>query len=727
MNHRNIHSIVLLGIFFSFFLLVSPLGIFNDSISPKLQTGFYSLTQIDPGDDAGYYAYLRSIFFDGDIDFFNETTFAHAQKFMSTGYVFNNWQIGQSVLFFPFFLLGHFWASLLNALGHSVTLDGYSFPYLMSTAWASQTYLFLGLLLTYKINRKFFDATASLIATILVWLATSLLYYTFVRQRMSHTIEFFLSATFILVWLNHRHSSNALKHSALGIILGILCMVRVINIALGVLYVIDQICIAGWLWKTDSLSKKTLLTRLTYFSISWLFAFSPQLLTWYKIDGIPLPALHAKIAQSETSAFSIGKIWSQTKSFFWGERWGLIFSSPIILVGTIGVILGKPFSKIRLPFIVTVFAYFTIVILLFSYLDAYEYRYLSPALPIVSLGLAAILTNLSKNRYGYWLIAFFISIFITVQYFILVQYKVTLDHNDPRFVIKALNNIPNIITDQNFYLLRSSNFLKILSSSVQFDWTYLEFSYLLLYPLIQFCFIVTATYLFFKKRKFITPNKWKSIYSAGVALIFVVNIILLIVAPPKTDKEIKSRMKYTQIKNLAVKAKANGNLEESIKQWEKATQLISNFWIPYFKLGILHTELNSFSKANENLKKARQFNPNHTGINFFLGLNLAILGNYNESEYYFKQAIRSRRENPITYERLGNTLHKKGNLIEAEKQYKTCLLLSPDFAMAHLNLTILLRELTRHDEAIFHLKKVIALGLRNPSVSELAKVYKIAL
>jgi tetratricopeptide (TPR) repeat protein len=727
MNHRYIPAIILLGFFFSFFLLVSPLGIFNDSISPKLQTGFYSLTRIDAGDDAGYYAYLRSIFIDGDIDFFNETNFAHAERFMSTGYVFNNWQIGQSVLFFPFFLLGHFWASLLNFLGHSVTLDGYSFPYFMSTAWASQTYLFIGLVLTYKINRKFFDTTASLIATILVWLATSLLYYTFVRQRMSHTIEFFLSATFILVWLNNRNSSNALKHSALGIILGVLCMARVINVALGVLYVIDQICIAGWLWKTDSVSKKTLLTRLAYFSISWIFAFSPQFLTWYKIDGIPLPALHAKIAQSETSAFSIGRIWAHTKSFFWGERWGLIFSSPIILVGTIGIMLGKPFSKIRLPFIVTVFAYFTIVILLFSYLDAYEYRYLSPALPIISLGLAAILTNLSKNRYGYWLIAFFSSIFITVQYFILVQYKITLNHNDPRFVVEALNAIPNIITNQPSSLLRSSNFFSLFNSSTQINWTYLEYSYLLLYPLVQLCFIVIASYLFFRQRESKTSNKWKNIYVSGVALIFAINITLLITAPPKTDAEIKSRIQYTQIKKLAKKAKKKGELDEAEKQWKKAIQLIPDLWFPYFRLGILLTQQKNLVKANENFKKAHRLNPKHTGINFFLGLNSQILGEYEASERYLRQAIRSRPENPITYERLGNTLHKKGNLVEAEKQYRICLFLSPDFSMAHLNLTILLSELKRHEEALFHLKKAIALGLRTPVVFALAKSYRISL
>jgi tetratricopeptide (TPR) repeat protein len=727
MNYRYIPSIILIGIFFSFFLLVSPIGIFNDSISPKLQTGFYTLTRIDPGDDTGYYAYLRSIFFDGDIDFFNEANFAHAEKFMPTGYVFNNWQMGQSILFFPFFLLGHFWATLLNFLGHSVTLDGYSFPYFMSTAWASQTYLFIGLLLTYKINRKFFDTTASLIATILVWLATSLLYYTFVRQRMSHTIEFFLSATFILIWLNNRHSSNALKHSALGIILGILCMARVINVALGFLYVIDQICIAGWLWKTDRVSKKTLLIRLSYFSISWLFAFSPQLLTWYKIDGVPLPALHAKIAQNESSAFSIGKIWIQTKNFFWGERWGIIFSSPIILIGTIGLIFGKQFSKLRFASIATVLAYFTIVILLFRYLDAYEYRYLSPALPLVSLGLAAILAHLLKNHYWRWPTLLCSLLLIVVQYFIFVQYKIVIEHNDPQFIIKALNEIPGIITDRPSVLLRSSNFIAIFSSSTQTDWSYLEFSYLIIYPLFQFGLLAAFSYLFFRERRTETPNQWKGFYISGVVLIFAINITLLVTAPTKSSEEIQSRLQYEQIKGSAEKANKEGRIDEAIKHWEKAIHLIPGFWIPHFRLGVLLTENSYYEKAIERLQIAHQLNSKHPGINFYLGLNSTIIRNYDQSEYYLRQAIKSNRENPITYERLAYALRKKNKWKDAEKQYRTAIMLNPQFALAHLNFAVFLTELKRHKEAVFHLKSAINLGFRTPMIHELAKIYNLML
>ena len=197
MQTRNLSQIVFIGIFFLFFLLLAPMGVFNDWIPPNIHTGVYSVTNLDGGDDWGYYVYLRSLFFDGDIDFYNERHYIHLGRFNPTGYVFNNWQIGQSFLVLPFFLLGHLSALVLNTLGFPVSIDGYSFPYLMSTALASQTYLFLGLLLTFQINRKYFSEFASVFATLMVWASSPLIYYTFIRQRMAHTTEFFLASLFI--------------------------------------------------------------------------------------------------------------------------------------------------------------------------------------------------------------------------------------------------------------------------------------------------------------------------------------------------------------------------------------------------------------------------------------------------------------------------------------------------------------------------------------------------
>ncbi|MZH47038.1 MAG: hypothetical protein F3739_08470, partial [Nitrospinae bacterium] len=171
--------LILGGILFFLFLLLTPLGIFNDWIPPATHKGYYAVTTIDGGDDAGYYAYLRSFFFDGDLDFFNELHYVHSEKFMPTGYVFNNWQMGQALVFLPFFLVGHLLALLYQGLGYPISVEGYSAPYYISTAVASVTFLFAGLILVFKTLHSFIDKRFSLLVTLSIWLASPLIYFSF--------------------------------------------------------------------------------------------------------------------------------------------------------------------------------------------------------------------------------------------------------------------------------------------------------------------------------------------------------------------------------------------------------------------------------------------------------------------------------------------------------------------------------------------------------------------
>ena len=192
------------GIFYLLFLLLTPLGLFNDWIPPLTHSGYYSVKTVDGGDDTAYYSYLRSLFFDGDLDFIDERYYAHVNRFNSTGYVFSNWQLGQAVLYLPFFIVGHFFALLYGALGYPIKADGYSSPYFVATAVASATYLFAGLMIMCRVLKKIVGERIAVIASVSLWMASPLLYYTFIRQRMAHTTEFFLAALFVMAWLHYR-------------------------------------------------------------------------------------------------------------------------------------------------------------------------------------------------------------------------------------------------------------------------------------------------------------------------------------------------------------------------------------------------------------------------------------------------------------------------------------------------------------------------------------------
>jgi Tfp pilus assembly protein PilF len=724
MNSRSYHPLVLAVVFFFYFLLTTPLGLFNDWVPLNFHSGFYSVTEIDPGDDSGYYAYLRSIFFDGDIDFYNEMYYAHVEKFNSTGYVFNNWQIGQSILFFPFFLLGHLWALVLNSLNFPVSLDGYSFPYYLSTALAAQTYSFLGLLLTFQINRKYFSSNVSIISTLLIWLASPLLYYTFVRQRMAHTTEFFLAALFIWYWLSNRNSQDHWKHAILGGILGFLCVARVINVVMGILYILDQLQLDAKNIEVKKLFNKIFNLRTGYFYTFWLIAFSVQFLTWFELDGVPLPAFHVELAQNETTSFSFQNLLRHSYDFFLGERWGLLWSAPIILLGAFGVIREKNFLRIRLPLAATVFGYFSVVILLFGYLDAYEYRYLSPALPIVSLGIGVLLSRTLSNRVWRWLAMFCVFIFLIAQYFIFIQYKITISHNDPKFIIKALSNIPTILTERPELILRSSNFFRFLFFDLEFNWTYKELSYFIIFPFLQLAFLVFSCKIFcWLKKYFVTEDETitKKICIIGALIILSINITLIVVGPSKSKAEIESRKNYLELKAQSKEAQAKGEIDEVISLWEKAVKAVPEFWMAHLKLAISQEAKGLIHEAHGNYEKALSLNPNRQIVKYHMAQNLIKLGELGRAEELLRLAIKNEPQNSKSYQSLALLLARKSRFEESESLFKQTLTIKPDFGKAHFNFAVLLMKLKRPQEAITHMKLAIDLGVKDPRLDKMAK------
>ncbi len=728
MDSRSYHPLVLAVVFFFYFLLTTPLGLFNDWVPLNLHSGFYSVTEIDPGDDSGYYVYLRSIFFDGDIDFYNEMHYAHVEKFTPTGYVFNNWQIGQSILFLPFFLLGHLWALTLNALGFPVSLDGYSFPYYMSTALASQTYSFLGLLLTFQINRKFFSENVSVITTLLVWLASPLLYYTFVRQRMAHTTEFFLASLFVWYWINNRQSKDYWKHAILGGILGFLCMARVINVVMGILYILDQLQLGAKNIDIKQIFRRAFNVRTGYFFVFWLITFSVQFLTWFKLDGVPLPAFHVELAQAEKTRFSIENLIKHSYNFFFGERWGLLWSAPIILFGLFGVTSKRNFLGIRLPLAATIFGYFSVVILLFGYLDAYEYRYLSPALPIVSLGIGYLLSRTFKNQIWRWSIIVCVFIFVITQYFIFVQYKITLSHNDPQFIIKALSNIPIILTEHSELILRSSNFLRFLFIDLEFNWTYKEFSYFILFPLLQLGFLAAGLKAFYWSKKYFEDGgktEVRKVCVIGIALVLAINIVLLFAGPAKSKAEIKARQNYLELKAQATEAQKKGKIDDVILYWEKAVKSVPEFWMAHLKLAIFQESKGLIHEANKNYEKALRLNPQRQIIKYHMAQNLVKLGKLDQAERLLRLAIKGEAQTAKFYQSLGLLLARQNRTQEAVKLFEQTLILNPKFGKAHFNFAVLLMKLNRPDEAVSHMKSAIDLGVKSPVLDRMVKFFEM--
>jgi len=194
-----------------------------------------SLPRIYATDEVQYYAYLRSVYFDHDLDFRNEYEhFASVGEQQRppdpavrnallhtdaqnpnpiTGKLRNVAPIGSAIMWAPGFVLADLGVRAANALGARITADGYSRPYIWAACFTSALYALGGLLLSYRLARRFAGAFAATLATIAIWLASPLVMYTFILMPWSHASGFFLFALFLTLWLTD-DGRRTLRHGS---------------------------------------------------------------------------------------------------------------------------------------------------------------------------------------------------------------------------------------------------------------------------------------------------------------------------------------------------------------------------------------------------------------------------------------------------------------------------------------------------------------------------------
>jgi len=189
------------------------------------------------GEGNGTYAYVRSLVLDGDLRFDNEYRRGDpafvAQSFrkadaqpwppmeMPGGYLRNQWSVGSSLLWLPSFLQAHAVASVLRLLGGEEPADGYSLPYRLACALATAGYAFCGLFLACRAAQRFAGPGPALLATVALWLASSLPVYVYFLPFYSHALASFAVSVFLWYWLTRRPFGRPLQWMAWGLVGGL--------------------------------------------------------------------------------------------------------------------------------------------------------------------------------------------------------------------------------------------------------------------------------------------------------------------------------------------------------------------------------------------------------------------------------------------------------------------------------------------------------------------------
>jgi hypothetical protein len=247
------------------------------------------------GDALHQYVQLRSAVFDRDLRFTNEylrlygltpaeivpdTEWMIAAN--ETGHVRNLMPVGPALLWAPAFLVTTAGVWLANAAGASYPFDGYGRVFQASAGFSGICAAAFGAWFAYLAARALFGRASAVWATLVVWLASSAVYYSVISPTYSHAASMFAVSLFCFVWIRTRDNTSVGRYALLGALAGLAALMRWQDAVLMAVVGIELIADArrvGW---------QGLIVRGAAAVAGAALAFSPQMFVWQRLYGHPL-------------------------------------------------------------------------------------------------------------------------------------------------------------------------------------------------------------------------------------------------------------------------------------------------------------------------------------------------------------------------------------------------------------------------------------------------------
>jgi hypothetical protein len=339
-----------------------------------------------------YFAYLRSIAFDRDVDFTNDYPLLglHDKAYLwqpptTTGHAHSAWTIGPAIVWAPFFGGAHLAAVRQASLGLPVATDGTSYPYRQAVCIAGLFYALLGTWLSIRTARQFFPHAVAATGAGLVAGGSFILWYALAEPTMTHAPTMASVAAFVWYWTATMGRRRLVHWIGLGALAGFAGLIRWQSVIFALLPAMEALAA---LWRAgrarDVVALRSTLVGGVAFMLAASVAFVPQMLAWKAIYGHYLavspvgPQIH----------------WAQPhlSEVLFASQNGLFATSPILYVATIGLaIFARRRPAVGVPALVAVAAmtYFNAAIQDWWGSAGYGGRRFDGTLPLFVIGAAA--------------------------------------------------------------------------------------------------------------------------------------------------------------------------------------------------------------------------------------------------------------------------------------------------------------------------------------------------
>jgi hypothetical protein len=342
-----------------------------------------------------YFAYLRSIAFDRDVNFMNDYRMlglgdkTYLFQPTRTGHAESAWTIGPAILWAPFFATGHLVATRLQAAGAAVSTDGTSFPYRQAVCIGSLFYGLLGCWFAYRFTRSFFPAHLAAAAVALTMSGSFMIWYLVKEPSMTHAASMACVAGFTWMWAATRDRRSLTAWAVLGLLAGLMALVRWQNALFALLPAIDALQSLVRAGRAgDRRALRDAAAGSAAFLVCAIIGFLPQMLAWKSIYG-------SLIARSPVGP-EIRWTDPHLVDILWSARNGLFTTTPILYLAAIGLAafaLARPAIGLPAIAVTLVMIYFNACIQDWWGSAGFGGRRFDGVIPIFCLGLAAFVDN----------------------------------------------------------------------------------------------------------------------------------------------------------------------------------------------------------------------------------------------------------------------------------------------------------------------------------------------
>ena len=365
---------------FTIFAVLFVAGLYGQRLAgARLQSdGFY------------YFAYLRSIAFDRDVNFLNDYELIglggkrHLFTPTPTGHAQSAWTIGPAIVWSPFFGAAHLVALPLSKTRPNVSADGTSYPYRQAVCIAGLFYGLLGGYFTWRLCRLFAARRVAAAATALAIGGSFMLWYIVYEPSMTHAPAMAAVAGFAWLWAATLWRRTTWQWIALGALGGLMADIRWQSAIYGLLPLVEAGTLA---WRAvrggDGGALRRLLVDAAAGGAAFLAGFLPQMLAWKAIYGtyLAVSPIGPEIRFNDPH-------WADV---LWSSRNGLFSTSPILIVGAIGfAILVRRHRVVGVAFALScaLMVLFNSMIQDWWSSDAFGGRRFDGAVPLLAVGVA---------------------------------------------------------------------------------------------------------------------------------------------------------------------------------------------------------------------------------------------------------------------------------------------------------------------------------------------------